>query len=83
MPGITIDSTNDTVNGHVSTNGQVDGKPVIPKYTPMQLSGALDKFESLEVTPCLGTEFRNVSLAEWMRAENSDALLRDLAILSK
>ncbi|SPO07221.1 related to JLP1 - Fe(II)-dependent sulfonate/alpha-ketoglutarate dioxygenase [Cephalotrichum gorgonifer] len=47
-----------------------------PKFT-----GAFDKFESFEVTPVIGREYVNVNLAEVLRAENSDDLLRDLAII--
>jgi hypothetical protein len=48
----------------------------------LKLSGALDKFEQFDVTPVIGREFVNVDLAEWLRAPNSDELLRDLAITS-
>jgi hypothetical protein len=49
---------------------------------PLKLSGALDKFESFDVTPIIGREFVDVNLAEWIKAPNSDELLRDLAITS-
>jgi len=47
---------------------------------PLKLSGALDHFESFDVTPVIGKEFVGVNLAKWLRAPNSDDLLRDLAI---
>jgi len=47
---------------------------------PLKLSGALDQFESFDVTPVIGREFVGVNLAKWLRAPNSDELLRDLAI---
>ena len=50
---------------------------------PLKLSGALDAFESFDVTPVIGREFSGVNLAEWLRAPNTDELLRDLAITSK
>ncbi|RYP36185.1 hypothetical protein DL767_003517 [Monosporascus sp. MG133] len=40
----------------------------------------LDYFEQFDVTPVIGGEFVGVDLAEWLRAPNSDELLRDLAI---
>jgi hypothetical protein len=46
----------------------------------LQRSGALDKFESFQLTPCIGTEFVGVDLAEWITGPESDAKLRDLAI---
>jgi hypothetical protein len=49
---------------------------------PLKLKGALDQFESFDVTPVIGREFANVNLKEWLRAPNSDDLIRDLAIIS-
>ncbi len=60
--------------------------PALPETQhrePLKLSGALDHFESFEVTPVIGREFVGVNLAKWIRAPNSDELLRDLAITSK
>jgi hypothetical protein len=50
---------------------------------PLKLSGALDHIKYFETTPAIGREFENVDLVELLRAENSDELLRDLAITSK
>ncbi|EMC96131.1 hypothetical protein BAUCODRAFT_122171 [Baudoinia panamericana UAMH 10762] len=47
---------------------------------PLQLSGALEKYDSFDVTPVIGREYPNVSLKEWLDAPNSDELIRDLAI---
>ena len=49
---------------------------------PLKLKGALDHFESFDVTPTIGREFVGVNLAKWLRAPNSDELIRDLAITS-
>lgn len=49
---------------------------------PLQLSGALDQFKAFDVTPVIGREFIDVDLAEWLRAPNSDELIRDLGITS-
>jgi hypothetical protein len=62
------------------SNGCVDSPPTT-KY--FELSGCLDTYKSFKVTPVIGTEFPNANVAEWMRAENSDELIRDLAITSK
>ncbi|KAJ5370887.1 uncharacterized protein N7496_006979 [Penicillium cataractarum] len=51
-----------------------------PERTPLKPSGALDAFESFDVTPVIGHEFPNASLKDFLRAPNSDELLRDLAI---
>ena len=50
---------------------------------PLKPSGVLDAFESFEVTPIIGREYPNASLKDFLRAPNSDDLLRDLAITSK
>ncbi|KAJ4294038.1 hypothetical protein N0V90_007727 [Kalmusia sp. IMI 367209] len=47
---------------------------------PLQYSGSLDKFESFEVTPVIGTEYPTVNIVELLEASNADELLRDLAI---
>lgn len=50
---------------------------------PLKLSGALDHIKYFETTPAIGREFEDVDLVELLRAENSDELVRDLAITSK
>lgn len=60
--------------------------PVAPKgllRQPLQLSGALDNYESFDVTPVIGKEFPTANLVDWLNAPNSDELLRDLAITSE
>ncbi|KAG7288239.1 hypothetical protein NEMBOFW57_007770 [Staphylotrichum longicolle] len=47
---------------------------------PLKLSGALDSYESFDVTPVIGREFPTANLVEWLDAPNSDELIRDLAI---
>lgn len=49
---------------------------------PLQLKGVLDQFNSFDVTPVIGKEFPEVNLKSLLRAENSDELIRDLAITS-
>jgi hypothetical protein len=73
-------------------NGEVKQEDVAPAVQapvvesqhkePLKLSGALDHFESFDVTPTIGREFVGVNLARWLRAPNSDDLIRDLAITS-
>lgn len=50
---------------------------------PLKLSGALDHLKFFDSTPAIGREFEDVNLVELLRAENSDELIRDLAITSK
>ena len=49
---------------------------------PLQLSDALDQFESFDVTPIIGTEYPTVNVVDLLNAPNSDELIRDLAIKS-
>ncbi|KAG9119031.1 hypothetical protein FRC07_006167, partial [Ceratobasidium sp. 392] len=50
--------------------------------SPIRSSGSLEKLDKLDLTPTIGTEFgRDVQLAQLLKAENSDALIRDLAVL--
>jgi hypothetical protein len=50
---------------------------------PLKLYGVLKDFKSFDVAPVIGTEFPDAKLTNWMKAPNSDELLRDLAITSK
>ncbi|KAL1836227.1 hypothetical protein VTJ49DRAFT_5408 [Mycothermus thermophilus] len=61
----------------------IDEVPIVTKNQypePLKLSGVLDQFESFDVTPVIGREYKNVNLVDWLNAPNSDELLRDLAI---
>ena len=51
--------------------------------TPLKLTGALDNFESFDLTPTIGKEFPKANLAEWLQAPNADDLIRDLAVTGK
>lgn len=53
-----------------------------PQRQPLKLSGAIDSFDSFDVTTVIGREFPTANLKEWLDAPNSDDLLRDLAITS-
>jgi len=58
--------------------------PIVTKGTkaPLQSSLSLDKFQKFDVTPVIGTEFKEgIQLADILSAPNSDDLIRDLAIL--
>ena len=51
---------------------------------PLRPSGALEKFEYEDVTPIIGREFPNLNIVnDLINGENSDELLRELAITSK
>ena len=54
-----------------------------PSYPPFDNAGTLDDVKQVHVTPCLGSEFKDVDVTEWLRAPNSDDILRDLALTSE
>ncbi|PPJ59572.1 hypothetical protein CBER1_11701 [Cercospora berteroae] len=47
---------------------------------PLVDSGSLESYRFFDVNPNIGREFPHAKLTEWLRAPNSDQLLRDLAI---
>lgn len=49
---------------------------------PLQTTGALDRLEHFDVTPAIGREYPSASIVDILNAENSDELLRELAITS-
>ncbi|KAI4231923.1 MAG: hypothetical protein L6R40_007578 [Gallowayella cf. fulva] len=61
-------------------NGHEEKSEWAPPKAPLELKGVLNKFKSFDVTPVIGREFKDGDLAEWLRAPNSDELLRELAI---
>lgn len=76
-----------TQEDNAKNNGKSAETDELPKLEvnhrePLKLSGALDQFKAFDVTPVIGREFIDVDLAEWLRAPNSDELIRDLGITS-
>ncbi|KAF2730601.1 putative TfdA family taurine dioxygenase [Polyplosphaeria fusca] len=63
----------------IPPTGATEPQATYPRE-PLQLKGALDQYKSFDVTPVIGREFPEANLKEWLRAPNSDELLRDLAI---
>lgn len=73
-------STTETVPiGVTLEDGDTSGKT---SRVPLQLTGALDTFDSFDVTPIIGKEFPTANLKDWLEAPNSNELIRDLAITS-
>ncbi|KAM3432453.1 hypothetical protein MY4824_006530 [Beauveria thailandica] len=57
--------------------------PILTKgkvTAPLQVTGALKDFESVEISPSIGREYPTADLAEILKAPNSDELIRDLAV---
>jgi hypothetical protein len=57
-------------------------KTVVHKE-PLKQKGVLNAYKHFDVTPVIGREFPEVNLKSLLRAENSDDLIRDLAITGK
>ena len=77
IAGVHSSNIKDAVNGE-HKNGQHPPEGKYPQ--PLKLSGVLDQFESFHSTPSIGTEFPKANLVDWLKAPNSDELIRDLAI---
>ncbi|KAI0595326.1 taurine dioxygenase family protein [Biscogniauxia sp. FL1348] len=72
-PAVTLDKVADSLPIHT---GKGKSYP-----EPLKLSGVLDKFTYEDTTPAIGREFPTTNIVDdLLHAENSDALLRDLAI---
>ena len=52
-------------------------------YPPFKNQGNLDGLKEVQITPCLGSEYKDVDVTEWLKAPNSDDILRDLVITSE
>jgi len=73
-------------NGHgteTATQAPATSGVFIAHKEPPVYRGTLDQFSKFDTTPNTGTEFPDANLAEWLRAPNSDDLIRDLAITGK
>ncbi|OSX61942.1 hypothetical protein POSPLADRAFT_1074370 [Postia placenta MAD-698-R-SB12] len=48
---------------------------------PLKPTGALDKYDFVDITPVIGREYPNVQLTDLLNAEDADELIRELAII--
>lgn len=66
------------------TMGSLEAEQSYPEsYPPFSDTGSLKGFKAVPLTPIIGTEYKDVDITEWLRAPNSDDLLRDLSLVSK
>lgn len=61
----------------------IEVKKLAQTREPLKSSGSLDQYQTVDITPVIGTEFPDANLVEWINAPNAGELLRDLAIKSK
>ncbi|KAF4631292.1 hypothetical protein G7Y89_g6845 [Cudoniella acicularis] len=59
--------------------GKVEGQTKAEKPW-VKRTGILDQYESFDATPVIGREFPHAKLVDWLKASNSDELLRELAL---
>lgn len=64
----------------IDIKGKTDAKAQSKR---LESTGALDQYESFDVTPVIGREFPRANLVEWLHAPNADELLRELALTSR
>ncbi|KAG9230468.1 TfdA family taurine dioxygenase [Amylocarpus encephaloides] len=62
----------------MTTNGDESTKL---RYRPMKYSGSLDHLDFVEVTPIIGREYTKAKITDILAASNSEAQLRDLAVV--
>lgn len=75
-------SADDATTATTATKNKQSSSSSYPRE-PLQLRGVLDKFAYEEATPLLGREYPGVNIVDdLLRAPDSDALLRDVAITS-
>ncbi|ORX34071.1 putative TfdA family taurine dioxygenase [Kockovaella imperatae] len=48
--------------------------------TPLQRNGSLNKYESFDVTPVIGSEYKDIQLSDILNSADKDVLLKDLAV---
>ncbi|KAL9618284.1 MAG: hypothetical protein Q9160_006995 [Pyrenula sp. 1 TL-2023] len=77
-PSLTADDL--PQNGDQLTSSKTNERSESQHREPLRLIGALDAFDYFDVTPCIGRQYKDVDLAEWLNAPSSDELIRDLAI---
>jgi len=58
----------------------IDAKKAEAARKWLKSTGILDQYESFDNTPAIGREFPHAKLVDWLKAPNSDELLRELAV---
>ena len=71
-----------TETAPITVAQSINTAPQDHRRRPLKLRGALETYDSFDVTPIIGREYPTANLKEWLEAPNSDDLIRDLAITS-
>lgn len=75
MPSAVESDSASTIRG-----GHEESRPRISE--PLQYSGLLDSYSHQDLTPVIGREYRGLQVADILKAENSDQIIKDLAVTS-
>ena len=67
----------------VENADRIEVKKLAQSREPLKSSGSLDQYQTIDITPVIGTEFPDANIVEWINAPDADQRLRDLAIKSK
>ncbi|GLA39136.1 hypothetical protein AnigIFM63309_006467 [Aspergillus niger] len=73
MPSAVESASASTIRG-----GHEESRPRISE--PLQYSGLLDSYSHQDLTPVIGREYRGLQVADILKAENSDHIIKDLAV---
>lgn len=49
---------------------------------PLEYSGSLDSYSHNDLTPVIGTEYKGLQVADILKSEQCDQLIKDLAVTS-
>lgn len=53
----------------------------LPRFVrPLEYAGLLDSYKQKDLTPVIGREYEGLQVEALLNAENSDDLIRDLAV---
>lgn len=73
MP-VVVDSTSAIRGGHEQARSRIS--------QPLECSGSLDGYSKLDLTPVIGREYRGLQVADILKSEDGDRLIKDLAVTS-
>ena len=75
MPAAVNPSASTTLRG-----GHEESRPRISQ--PLEYSGSLDSYSKSDLTPVIGREYKGLQVADVLKSESRDRLIRDLAVTS-
>ncbi|RAK83935.1 taurine catabolism dioxygenase [Aspergillus costaricaensis CBS 115574] len=73
MPSAVESASASTIRG-----GHEESRPRLSE--PLQYSGLLDSYTQQDLTPVIGREYKGLQVADILKAENSDQIIKDLAV---